>query len=140
MIGKQLVKWTVIYAYAFLPEDNNHSQNLDQCINSKKVNNDFSSTARKIRTENLPCWVISTLGISPSNHAPGFPWWLSGKESACHCRRHKRREFYPCVGMIPRRRKWQPLPAFLPGESHGQRSLPGYSLCVCAKSLPVGSE
>ena len=27
---------------------------------------------------------------------------------------------------IPWRRKWQPTPAFLPGKSHGQRSLPGY--------------
>ena len=26
-----------------------------------------------------------------------------------------------------RRRKWQPTPVFLPGESHGQRSLAGYS-------------
>ena len=25
------------------------------------------------------------------------------------------------------RRKWQPTPVFLPGESHGQRSLAGYS-------------
>ena len=25
------------------------------------------------------------------------------------------------------RRKWQPIPVFLPGESHGQRSLAGYS-------------
>ena len=29
--------------------------------------------------------------------------------------------------MIPWRRKWQPTPIFLPGESHGQRSLVGYS-------------
>ena len=27
----------------------------------------------------------------------------------------------------PRRRAWQPTPVFLPGESHGQRSLVGYS-------------
>ena len=27
------------------------------------------------------------------------------------------------------RRKWQPTPIFLPGESHGQRSLVGYSPC-----------
>ena len=27
---------------------------------------------------------------------------------------------------IPWRRAWQPTPAFLPGESHGQRSLAGY--------------
>ena len=26
----------------------------------------------------------------------------------------------------PWRRKWPPAPAFLPGESHGQRSLAGY--------------
>ena len=25
------------------------------------------------------------------------------------------------------RKKWQPTPVFLPGESHGQRSLAGYS-------------
>ena len=28
---------------------------------------------------------------------------------------------------IPWRRKWQPTPVFLPGESHGERSLAGYS-------------
>ena len=46
------------------------------------------------------------------------------KESACQ---YKRRGFNPWVGKIPWRRKWQPAPAFLPGESHGQRSLVGYS-------------
>ena len=29
----------------------------------------------------------------------------------------------------PREEKWQPTPVFFPGESHGQRSLAGYSLC-----------
>jgi len=28
-------------------------------------------------------------------------------------------------------RKWQPTPVFLPGESHGQRRLAGYSPWVC---------
>ena len=31
------------------------------------------------------------------------------------------------VEKSPWRRKWQPVPVFLPGESHGQRSLAGYS-------------
>ena len=31
------------------------------------------------------------------------------------------------VGKIPWRRKWHPTPVLLPGESHGQRSLAGYS-------------
>ena len=35
--------------------------------------------------------------------------------------------FDPSVRKIPWRRKWQPTPVFLPGESHGQRSLVGYS-------------
>ena len=52
----------------------------------------------------------------------GLPWWLSGKESACQCRRHG---FNPWVGKIHWRRKWQPTPVFLPGESHGQKSLEG---------------
>ena len=29
--------------------------------------------------------------------------------------------------MNPWRRKWQPIPVFLPGESYGQRNLVGYS-------------
>ena len=33
----------------------------------------------------------------------------------------------PWVGKIPWRRKWQPTPVFLPRESHGRRSLVGYS-------------
>ena len=31
------------------------------------------------------------------------------------------------------RRKWQPTPAFLPGESQGQRSLVGCRLCGCTE-------
>ena len=33
----------------------------------------------------------------------------------------------PRLGRFPWRRIWQPIPAFLPGESHGKRSLAGYS-------------
>ena len=53
-----------------------------------------------------------------------FPRWLSGNESTCQC---GRRGCGPWVGKIPWRRKWQPTPVFLPGKSHGQRSLAGYS-------------
>ena len=38
-------------------------------------------------------------------------------------------QFDPWVGKIPWRRKWQPTPVFLPGKSHGQRSLAVYRLC-----------
>ena len=55
------------------------------------------------------------------------PGDASGKESACQCRSHKRPGFNPWVGKSPWRRRWQPTPVFWPGESHGQRSLAGYS-------------
>ena len=34
--------------------------------------------------------------------------------------------FDPWVRKIPWRRKWLPTPVFLPGKSHGRRSLVGY--------------
>jgi len=46
---------------------------------------------------------------------------------ACQCKRFKGCRFDPWVEKIPWRRKWQPIPVFLPGESHAQRSLVGYS-------------
>ena len=36
-----------------------------------------------------------------------LPWWLSGKESACQCRRHRS---HPWARKTPWRRKWQPTP------------------------------
>ena len=47
------------------------------------------------------------------------------------CRRLERREFDPWVGKISWRKTWQPTPVLLPGESHGQRSLEGYSPWGC---------
>ena len=54
----------------------------------------------------------------------GLLWWLRGKELACQCRKCG---FNPWVGKAPWRRKWQPTSVFLPGQSHGQRSLASYS-------------
>ena len=49
----------------------------------------------------------------------GFPGGHAGETDRC--------VFDPWVGKILWSRAWQPTPAFLPGESHGQRSLVGYS-------------
>ena len=65
--------------------------------------------------------------LSSSSHSMGFPGGASGKEPTCQCRRLKRCGFDPWVGKILWRRKGQPISVFLPGESHGQRSLAGYS-------------
>ena len=43
------------------------------------------------------------------------------KNSPANAGRHKRCEFHPWVEKIPWRKKWQPTPVFLPGETHGQR-------------------
>ena len=56
-----------------------------------------------------------------------LPWWLSGKEPTCQCRRLKRHRFNPWVGKIPWSRKWQHAPVFLLGKFHVQRSLVGCS-------------
>ena len=57
----------------------------------------------------------------------GLPSGASGKELACQCRRHRRHGFDSWVGKIPWRRTWQPSLVFLPGKSHGQTRLVGYS-------------
>jgi len=61
-------------------------------------------------------WVSASLGL---------PWWLRGLSVCLQCGRPG---FDPWVRKIPWRRKWQPTPVFLPGKSHGRRSLVGYSL------------
>ena len=51
-----------------------------------------------------------------------LPWWLSGKEYACQCRRHG----FNAENMGWEDswiRKWQPTPVFLPRNFHGHWSL-----------------
>ena len=52
---------------------------------------------------------------------------LSGKVPSCQYRRNNRCIFDPWVRRIPWWRVWQPATVFLPGESHGQWNLAGYS-------------
>jgi len=54
-----------------------------------------------------------------------FPGGSDGKVSVYN--EGDRPRFDPWVGKIPWRRKWQSTPVLLPGKSHGQRSLVGYS-------------
>ena len=57
----------------------------------------------------------------------GFPDGASAKEHTCQCRRCQIFGLDPWVGEISWRWSWQPTPIFLPGESHGQKSLACYS-------------
>ena len=60
--------------------------------------------------------------LGSREHYEANIWWLSGERILLQ-RRRQRSGFNPWVGKIPWRKKWQPTPVFLPGASHGQRSL-----------------
>ena len=67
----------------------------------------------------------------------GLLTWLIGKEPTSQCRSLG---FDPWVGKIPWRRAWQPTPVFLPGKSHEQRNLVGYSSWGCKESDTLKQE
>ena len=90
----------------------------------------------KVKTvQQLFKFLMQNLDFKPrSSESRGFPGGtsgISGKESACQCKRYKRCGFDHWVQKIPWRRKWQPTPGFLPGKFHGQRRLVGYSSWSC---------
>ena len=66
---------------------------------------------------------LETSGRVLCDRLGNFPGGSVGKESTC--RRHRRFTFYLWVEKIPWRKAWQPIPVFLPGQSHGQKSLEG---------------
>ena len=120
-----------LYAVCFQRGGNSHQQRWDKCeLWDQHAQHWVSSTALVLEGRDLTA--------QRSIHCPGhdhiyvylrscyswLPRWLSGEEPACQSRRHR---FDPWVGEIPWRRKWQPTPVFLPGESHGERSLVYYS-------------
>ena len=75
-----------------------------------------------IRTRNTHFWYCSQLF--------DFPGGSDSKVSAYNAGDR----FDPRVGKIPWRRKWQPPPVLLPGKSHGQSILVGYSPWGCKES------
>ena len=70
--------------------------------------------------------------IGHEGHRYHFPGNTSSKELAWQFRRPKRYGFNLWVRKIPWR-AWQPIPVFLPGKSHGQRSLAGCSPQGCSE-------
>ena len=100
-----------------------------------------------IRSKNSICFIPSLNSTLPklTPWPPGFPnpeglqtspFVLTQVSLVAHMvgLRCRRRRFDPWIRKTPWRRKWQPIPVFLPGKSHGQRSLEGYSPW-CLKEL-----
>ena len=106
-----------------------------RCVGICSISPQAPSRAQRVslmaRWESSPGWGRWSLAIS---YFTIHPRWLSGKASTCQCTRHKRWGFDPWGQKIPWRRKWQPTPVFLPGKSHGQRSIMGYSPWGCKES------
>ena len=69
-----------------------------------------------------------------SHEGMDLPWWLSGWRTCLKFRRHRRGMFDSWVKKILCTRNWQPAIVFMPGESHRQRSLAGYSPLRCKES------
>ena len=63
------------------------------------------------------------------------PWVAQMVKNLIQCGRPR---FDPWVRKIPWKKKWQPILVFLPGKSHGQRSLAGYSPCTRKESDMTG--
>ena len=58
-------------------------------------------------------------------------WWAAVHRVSESWTQLKRLSLHACMHW---RRKWQPTPVFLPGESQGQKSLVGYRLWGCTES------
>ena len=56
-----------------------------------------------------------------------FHYGGRGKEPTCQCKEYEGCGREPWVERSPEKGSWQAIPIFLPRESHGQRSLAGYS-------------
>ena len=76
--------------------------------------------------------VQGTLQYPVTNHSRkeyiymGFPGGTSGKNPPANAG-DMRCRFDPWVGKIPWRRAWHPTSILLPGKSHGQKRLAGFS-------------
>ena len=75
-------------------------------------------------------WCAAVHGVTKSwthlSDRTGTGWQVV-KNMSANAGDVKSGRFHPWVKEIPWRRAWQLIPVVLPGESHGQRSLVGYS-------------
>ena len=83
---------------------------------------DVSYYCRISRARLHPCITTVNFYIGFQFNLLGFP----GGSVVIHLLMQQTQETH-WIGTISWRRKWKPTPAFLPGKSHGQRSLKGYS-------------
>ena len=89
-----------------------------------KMSTKYPSINKEVFQLSFQSYMMLHEKISAYNH-----YILTSIRSTLHaCRICRRRGFDPWVGKILWRKSWQPTPAFLPGESNGQRNPAGSSL------------
>ena len=86
----------------------------------------LSTAFLSFSTGKLPAatWAIESSSVSKG----GFPGGASNKEPVCQYSQIWDTSSIPGLGRSPWKKPWQLTPAFLPGESHGKKSLAVYSL------------
>ena len=88
--------------------------NIDFCLESQK----FISTTNPTGPPNLApyscCCLPQLMVLASTTCVSQLPWQLSWLRIHLRCRRPR---FDSQAGKIPWRRKWQPTPVILPGES-----------------------
>ena len=68
------------------------------------------------------------------SHLVYYIWFPSGSDDKESAYNSGDSGSFPGSGRCSWRREWPPTPVFLPGESHGQRTLMGYSPWGCKES------
>ena len=81
-------------------------------------------TLQKVGIDESYLSIMKSIYDKPTANIMGFPGGSDSKEPACTVGDPR---FDPWVGQIHWRRAWQSTPVFLPGASHGQKGLVGYS-------------
>ena len=98
-----------------------------QSMGSQRVQHDWATFTSTLSRKNSDSHTVPALQVL--HLQVPLPARLTPRHMHC-----KRLGFHPCVRKIPWRRKWQPSPVFMPGKSHGQMSLVGYSPWRCKES------
>ena len=114
-------KWSCNSTPEPIPKENHNSKRyMHPSVHCSTVYNSQDTEAT---------WMSIDRGMDKEDvvYTYSLPRWHNRKASACQCKRHKRPSFYPWVRKMPWWRKWQPEAVFLPGKSHGQRSLANYN-------------
>ena len=108
------------FAYRYYNKESSQAQGSSSAIHHP------AHKCIRLGPRHRPCGTCKALSQSTLllTKESQLPQWLSSKESACN---QGDSGLIPGSGRLPWSGKWQPTSASLPGKSHGQTSLAGYS-------------